>query len=123
MQAHPRPQFLFPRRQQPTPAHFACVTAPPGRADSSRCCTLGPPPRSAACVLHQPSPAADGLFPPPVPKGAPARVVALTSYGHNFCKALPLDDLNWERRPYSAWPSYGQSKLSNALFARELARR
>ncbi|KAI3425019.1 hypothetical protein D9Q98_008401 [Chlorella vulgaris] len=56
-------------------------------------------------------------------QGAPARVVALSSYGHNFAKELPLDDLNWERRKYGAWPSYGQAKLSNALFARELARR
>ena len=36
---------------------------------------------------------------------------------------MPLDDLNWERRPYKAWEAYGQSKLSNALFALELARR
>jgi NAD(P)-dependent dehydrogenase (short-subunit alcohol dehydrogenase family) len=58
-----------------------------------------------------------------LPQGAPARVVALTSFGHNFSKGLPMDDLNWETRPYSAWPAYGQSKLSNALFAVELARR
>lgn len=41
-------------------------------------------------------------------------MVALTSYGHRFATELPLDDLNWERRPYSAWPAYGQAKLSNA---------
>jgi hypothetical protein len=69
---------------------------------------------------------AQGFPAPPcfvLPQGASARVVVLTSYGHNFAKQLPLDDLNWERRPYSAWPAYGQAKLSNALFARELARR
>ena len=60
-----------------------------------------------------------------LPKVAAARgrVVALTSFGHNFAKGLPLDDLNWEARSYSAWPAYGQAKLSNALFALELARR
>ncbi|PSC68042.1 short-chain dehydrogenase reductase SDR [Micractinium conductrix] len=63
------------------------------------------------------------LLPKMQAQGAPARVVALTSVGHNFAKELPLDDLNWERRRYDAWGSYGQSKLSNALFARELARR
>jgi hypothetical protein len=67
---------------------------------------------------NTPCPAPAGL-----PQGAPARVVALTSFGHNFAKGLPMDDLNWETRPYSAWPAYGQSKLSNALFAVELARR
>jgi NAD(P)-dependent dehydrogenase (short-subunit alcohol dehydrogenase family) len=59
----------------------------------------------------------------PLLQGSPARVVALTSFGHNFAKELPMDDLNWERRTYGAWPAYGQAKLSNALFARELARR
>lgn len=63
------------------------------------------------------------LLPKMRAQGAPARVVALTSFGHNFATELPLDDLNWERRTYSAWPAYGQAKLSNALFARELARR
>ncbi|EFN54545.1 hypothetical protein CHLNCDRAFT_135326 [Chlorella variabilis] len=63
------------------------------------------------------------LLPKMKAQGAPARVVALTSFGHNFAKELPMDDLSWERRTYSAWPAYGQSKLSNALFARELARR
>ena len=33
------------------------------------------------------------------------------------------DDLNYERRSYSRWPAYGQSKLANILFAKELARR
>jgi NAD(P)-dependent dehydrogenase (short-subunit alcohol dehydrogenase family) len=34
-----------------------------------------------------------------------------------------LDDLNWERRPYSPQRAYGQSKLANLLFTLELQRR
>ena len=32
-------------------------------------------------------------------------------------------DLNWERRRYGRWEAYGQSKLANLLFIRELERR
>lgn len=53
---------------------------------------------------------------------APARVVAVSSLAHVF-GAIDLGDLNYERRRYWAWPSYGQSKLANVLFAAELARR
>jgi NAD(P)-dependent dehydrogenase (short-subunit alcohol dehydrogenase family) len=31
--------------------------------------------------------------------------------------------VNWRTRPYSAWAAYAQSKLANALFVSELARR
>ena len=34
-----------------------------------------------------------------------------------------LDDLHFERRGYSAWPAYGQSKLANLLFTLELQKR
>ncbi|HEX4475631.1 MAG TPA: short-chain dehydrogenase, partial [Polyangiaceae bacterium] len=36
---------------------------------------------------------------------------------------IDFDDLNWERRAYSPWPAYGQSKLANIMFALELSRR
>ena len=36
---------------------------------------------------------------------------------------IDVDDLNWERRPYSAGAAYAQSKLANMLFAQELHRR
>jgi NAD(P)-dependent dehydrogenase (short-subunit alcohol dehydrogenase family) len=50
------------------------------------------------------------------------RVVVVSSTGHRI-GAIDLDDLNWERRPYRAWPAYGQSKLANLLFVSELQRR
>ena len=34
-----------------------------------------------------------------------------------------LDDLHWERRQYSAFDAYSESKLANVLFSVELARR
>lgn len=55
---------------------------------------------------------------------APARVVQLSSDAINMAT---LDgtffDLQWERRKYSMWRSYGDSKLMNLMFARELDRR
>jgi NAD(P)-dependent dehydrogenase (short-subunit alcohol dehydrogenase family) len=36
---------------------------------------------------------------------------------------IDLEDLNWERRRYSRWGAYAQSKLADLLFARELQRR
>jgi WW domain-containing oxidoreductase len=52
------------------------------------------------------------------------RVVVLSSSAHqNAPRAgICFDDLSLEKN-YSAWGSYGQSKLANLLFARELARR
>ncbi len=37
--------------------------------------------------------------------------------------AIDFDDLQFEKRGYAPWPAYGQSKLANQLFARELQRR
>ncbi|HKY90001.1 MAG TPA: SDR family NAD(P)-dependent oxidoreductase [Nevskiaceae bacterium] len=50
-----------------------------------------------------------------------ARVVALTSFGHHYSTVI-LDDLNFERRPYSAWDGYGQSKTACVLLAVKVAR-
>ena len=50
------------------------------------------------------------------------RVVTVSSTGHRIGK-IDFDDLNWERRSYSAWRAYGQSKLANLLFTAELQRR
>jgi NAD(P)-dependent dehydrogenase (short-subunit alcohol dehydrogenase family) len=50
------------------------------------------------------------------------RVVTVSSLMH-WTGVISLKDLNWKARPYSAWLAYGQSKLANLLFTRELQRR
>jgi NAD(P)-dependent dehydrogenase (short-subunit alcohol dehydrogenase family) len=50
------------------------------------------------------------------------RVVTVSSQMHRI-GYVSLKDLNWKTRPYSAWLAYGQSKLANLLFTRELQRR
>ena len=55
---------------------------------------------------------------------ADARVTMLSSSGHKFAPkgGIEFDNLSGEKR-YSAWRAYGQSKMANLLFAKELARR
>ncbi|GAA1435092.1 oxidoreductase [Microlunatus lacustris] len=50
------------------------------------------------------------------------RVVTVSSGLHRRGEIV-LDDLNWERRRYSPYGAYGQSKLANLLFTLELQRR
>jgi NAD(P)-dependent dehydrogenase (short-subunit alcohol dehydrogenase family) len=50
------------------------------------------------------------------------RVVSVSSMAH-MVGWINLKDLNWNARRYSAWPAYGQSKLANLLFTKELHRR
>jgi NAD(P)-dependent dehydrogenase (short-subunit alcohol dehydrogenase family) len=50
------------------------------------------------------------------------RVVTVSSNGHRM-GSIDFDDLNWERKPYTAWRAFGQSKLANLLFTAELQRR
>jgi NAD(P)-dependent dehydrogenase (short-subunit alcohol dehydrogenase family) len=50
------------------------------------------------------------------------RVVTIASMMHVIGR-INLKDLNWKSRPYLAWPAYGQSKLANLLFTKELQRR
>jgi NAD(P)-dependent dehydrogenase (short-subunit alcohol dehydrogenase family) len=50
------------------------------------------------------------------------RVVTVSSMMHLLGK-ISLKDLNWKSRPYSAWLAYGQSKLANLLFTKELQRK
>ena len=55
---------------------------------------------------------------------APARIVNLSSVGHNFARGgLPWDDLQHDTTRYTANGAYCESKLANILFTRELARR
>ena len=63
-----------------------------------------------------------GRLLPLVQKTPGARVVVVSSTAQNFGR-IDFDDLNWERRSYSAWRAYCQSKLANTMFALELARR
>jgi WW domain-containing oxidoreductase len=53
-----------------------------------------------------------------------ARVVMVSSGAHRATRkaGIELDDLSGEKH-YSRWTAYGQSKLANLLFAKELARR
>jgi len=53
-----------------------------------------------------------------------ARVVVLASSAMGMATLTPaLEDLNWEQRKFSGFRSYGDSKLMNLMFARELNRR
>jgi NAD(P)-dependent dehydrogenase (short-subunit alcohol dehydrogenase family) len=54
--------------------------------------------------------------------GAPARVVNVSSEAHRGA-FMHWDDLEFARTPYKPFNAYGQSKLCNILFTRELARR
>lgn len=57
-----------------------------------------------------------------IKESAPARIVNVASRAHWRAKGVDLEDLAGERS-YSAWRRYGESKLANILFTRELARR
>lgn len=50
------------------------------------------------------------------------RVVTVSSGAHKFGE-IDFDDLNWEQGKYRRWRAYGQSKLANLLFTKELQRR
>jgi len=61
------------------------------------------------------------LLMPVIRKTPGARVVAVASNAHRPSH-IEFDDLMREKK-YSAWGAYGQSKLANLLFTRELQRR
>jgi NAD(P)-dependent dehydrogenase (short-subunit alcohol dehydrogenase family) len=64
------------------------------------------------------------LLLPRLRASAPARVVLVSSEALHFATLTPeLRDLDWQERRFSGWRSYGDSKLMNVLFARELSRR
>lgn len=63
-----------------------------------------------------------GLLLPLFRKDAPARIVNVGSLAHRMGK-LELDDLNWDKTPYSEWKGYAQSKLAVLSFTMELDRR
>jgi NAD(P)-dependent dehydrogenase (short-subunit alcohol dehydrogenase family) len=53
---------------------------------------------------------------PALRKGAPSRVVALSSSGHKI-GGVDFDDIHFERREYNKWKAYGQAKSANALMS------
>ena len=53
---------------------------------------------------------------PALRKGAPSRVVALSSSGHKI-SGVDFDDIHFERRDYNKWKAYGQAKSANALMS------
>ena len=50
------------------------------------------------------------------------RIVIVASEAYRFCRGIRFDDLQWNKG-FSAFPTYGHSKLANILFARALAER
>jgi len=50
------------------------------------------------------------------------RVVVVASDAYRFCRGIRFNDLQW-KKGFSAFPTYGHSKLANIQFARELAER
>ncbi len=62
------------------------------------------------------------LLAPALLRAAPARIVSLSSRGHQQ-SPVRFDDLAFEKEPYDKWVAYGQSKTANVLFAVELERR
>src|SRR5262245_1065938 len=62
------------------------------------------------------------LLAPALRRGAPSRVVSVSSRGHHMSPVV-FDDIQFERRPYDKWQAYGQSKTANVLFAVGLERR
>jgi NAD(P)-dependent dehydrogenase (short-subunit alcohol dehydrogenase family) len=63
-----------------------------------------------------------GLLLPTLLAAPAPRVVTVSSNAHKMGR-VDLDDLSFERRSYSRWRAYGQSKLANLLFTSELQRR
>lgn len=62
------------------------------------------------------------LLVPALRRGAPARIVAVSSAGHRLSSVL-FDDVNFDSTPYDKWTAYGQSKTANIMHAVELDRR
>jgi NAD(P)-dependent dehydrogenase (short-subunit alcohol dehydrogenase family) len=51
-----------------------------------------------------------------------SRIVNVASTAHKMGE-LNFDDLNWEKRPYKKMKAYGDSKLANLYFSKELQKR
>ena len=62
------------------------------------------------------------LLVPALKRAGSARVVSVASAGHNMA-TVDFNDVNYDRRSYSAVDAYGQSKTATIWFANELDRR
>ena len=63
-----------------------------------------------------------GLLLPLLEKNDNGRIITVSSIAHNP-GIIDFNDLNSERKKYSKWSSYSQSKISNLCFTIELDRR
>jgi NAD(P)-dependent dehydrogenase (short-subunit alcohol dehydrogenase family) len=63
-----------------------------------------------------------GLISQALLRGAPARIVSVSSRGHQMSPVV-FEDVHFEQRDYDKWLAYGQAKTANILFAVELERR
>lgn len=52
----------------------------------------------------------------------PSRIVLVSSSAHRMPGTIDTNDLNWEKRSYSGWGSYGASKSANILHGKHLAK-
>ena len=98
--------------------------APPGLSSAA---TAGSSPTAAPSLLGnlEPLTASSEVTAQLLPllrRTAGSRVVVVASNAHRDGR-IDLEDLNFERRGYKAWPAYCQSKLANLLFVLELQRR
>jgi NAD(P)-dependent dehydrogenase (short-subunit alcohol dehydrogenase family) len=64
-----------------------------------------------------------GLLLPQLVASGKGRVVSVGSHAHRIARRVPLDDPRTQTRRYSRWGSYGESKLADLMFIRELERR
>ncbi len=60
-----------------------------------------------------------GLIPLLTKSAVPARVVVVSSAGHNISD-VKWDDINYSKGGYDNWKAYGASKSANILFAKQL---
>lgn len=64
-----------------------------------------------------------GRLLPLILKTAASRIVSVSSLAASIYSYMDFNDLNYEHKPYKKWQAYGQSKLADIMFIRELATR
>ena len=82
--------------------------------------------KSVVCVLHIHVAHSSSNFPSLsllLQRSTVRIVVVSSSFAFTYAAGLDLDDMHWKFRKYDPWKAYGQSKICNVLFAKELARR